>query len=175
MIRIDKLVHLARAARLALAAIILSSLCLAPAQAQAQRGPEAERNRKTVDTAFARWAQGSGNFFDEVLDPEVVWTIKGSGPSAGVYRGRADLERRALAPFVARLSRPVRPERWRLWAEGDHVIAQWEGVAVVRGGEPYRNSYVWILRLDGGRATEVTAYLDLPAYDAVVSGAASPR
>lgn len=128
----------------------------------------AQQNRAIVDAAFARWAAGGSGFFDEVLHPDAVWTIKGSGPSAGVYRGRRDLVERAVRPFAARMRVQVRPVGRRLWAEGDTVVAQWEGEGVAGDGQPYRNSYVWIFRMRDGRAAEAAAYLDLPAYDDVL-------
>jgi uncharacterized protein len=39
---------------------------------------------------------------------------------------------------------------------------------VAKDGKPYRNSYLWIFRMQGGRAIEVTAYLDLAPYDDVL-------
>ena len=43
-----------------------------------------------------------------------------------------------------------------------------DGKAIARDGKRYSNSYVWILRMEGGRAAEVTAFLDLVAYDDVL-------
>ena len=39
-----------------------------------------EDNRQIVAQAFDRWQAGTGNFFQEILSPDVVWTIEGSGP-----------------------------------------------------------------------------------------------
>jgi ketosteroid isomerase-like protein len=99
----------------------------------------------------------------------VVWTIAGSGPSAGVYRGRQDFLDRAVAPFRARLAAPLVPTVLGVWADGDQVIARWDGRATAGDGRPYRNSYVWLFTMRGGRAAAVTAFLDLPAYDAVLA------
>jgi len=132
----------------------------------------AQRNRDTVTRAFAAWTAGGQSFFDDILAPDVVWTVKGSGPSAGVYRGRQDLVERAVKPLSAKLAKPIRPTVRHLLAEGDAVVIHWDGEAETRDGKPYRNSYVWIFRMQGGRATEVAAFLDLAAYDAVVHGSA---
>ena len=48
------------------------------------------------------------------------------------------------------------------------MIAQWEGSGVARDGKDYSNSYAWILRMHDGKATEVTAFLDLFPYDDVL-------
>lgn len=162
------------AAAITVSAILLggapASMSLAraePATAR-QAAPESERNKQIVAASFERWARGDSNFFDEVLAPEVVWTIEGSGPSAGTYHGRDDFIERALRPFASRMSSPVRPVSQRLWADADHVIINWEGEGVARDGHAYRNHYVWIFRMADGKAVEVNAFLDLPAYDDVL-------
>ncbi|UNZ53049.1 nuclear transport factor 2 family protein [Agrobacterium tumefaciens] len=127
-----------------------------------------DRNRAIIGAAFDRWAAGGSDFFNEVLAQDVVWTIEGTGPNAGTYRGRDDLIERAVRPLATRLTKPIRPVSTRIWADGDHVIVNWEGEAVARDGKPYSNTYVWILRMDGERATEVTAFLDLVAYEDVL-------
>lgn len=152
--------------------ISFSLLAIAGASATAApavTGPApAEANRSFIDAAFARWAAGGSGFFTDVLHEDASWTIMGSGPSAGTFRGRQDFLDRAIAPFAARMSTPVRPVTRQVWADGEHVIARWDGEGVAGDGQPYRNSYVWILKMRDGRAAEVTAFLDLPAYDDVL-------
>jgi len=126
------------------------------------------RNKQHVTEAFDRWAAGGTTFFSDILTPDVVWTIKGSGPSAGEYRGVDAFVEQAVRPFVSRLSSPVRPVRKQIWADGDHVIIQWDGVGTARDGQAYRNSYAWIFHMRDGKAFEATAFLDLAPYDDVL-------
>ncbi|QTK46858.1 nuclear transport factor 2 family protein [Xanthomonas euvesicatoria] len=125
-------------------------------------------NKRIVEAAFAQWRNGGSGIFETLLSPEVVWTIEGSGPSAGTLRGREVLVDAAVRPLSERLASPLRPVQQRIWADGEHVIVQWEGVATLRDGGGYRNRYAWIMRMAGGKAVEVNAFLDLPAYDAVL-------
>jgi uncharacterized protein len=127
-----------------------------------------QRNKQIVTAAFDRWAAGGSNFFNESLAADIVWTIEGAGPSAGTYRGRDEFIERAVRPLASRLSTPVRPVSKRIWADGDHVIINWVGEGVARDSLPYRNHYVWIMRLAGGKAVEVNAFLDLTAYEDVL-------
>jgi ketosteroid isomerase-like protein len=62
----------------------------------------------------------------------------------------------------------VRPTTLQVWADCDRVIAQWEGSGVARDGKDYGNSYAWIFRMQDGKATEVTAFLDLAPYDDIL-------
>lgn len=167
-------------------AILVSGLLLAYAPAPmllaeeeamtAERtSAESQRNKEIVAAAFDRWAAGEAGFFNEMLGPDVVWTIEGSGPSAGTYRGRDNFIARAVRPFVSRLSVPVRPVSKRIWADGDHVIINWTGEGVARDGRPYSNRYVWIFRMAGGKAVEVKAFLDLTAYDDVLRRIPAPN
>ncbi len=158
-----------------MAACIVACLAAAPVASLAQApAPDALHNKQQVAAAFARWAAGGSDFFKEVLSPDVVWTIEGSGPTAGTYRGLADFNARAVRPFVSRLRTPVRPVTQRLWADGDHVIVHWTGEAVAADGKPYRNDYAWIFRMERGKAVEVTAFLDLAPYEDVIRRIPAP-
>jgi uncharacterized protein len=126
------------------------------------------RNKQIVTEAFDAWAAGGQSFFTDVLSPDVSWTIEGSGPSAGLFQGRDAFVEQAVRPFVSRLSKPVKPVSKKVWADGDHVIINWEGVAVAGDGLPYSNSYAWIFHMRDGKAVEVTAFLDLAPYDDVL-------
>ena len=137
-------------------------------------GTAEDHNRRVVTEAFDRWAAGGTSFFDDVLAETVVWRIEGSGPSAGVFRGRETFVKEAVLPFTTRLSTPVRPTASTVWADGDHVIAHWEGSAVARDGRDYNNRYAWILRMQDGKAVEVTAFLDLAPYDDVLRRIPAP-
>ena len=127
-----------------------------------------EHNRQIINDAFDRWAAGGSQFFNDVLVDDVVWIIEGSGPSAGTFNSRADFMERAVLPFVRRLAGPVRPTDWRVWADGDHVIVNWEGSGTALDGAPYENSYAWIFHMKDGKAIKVTAFLDLAPYDDVL-------
>ena len=152
--------------------ILLAAVALSPvAAAQTSRSPD---NRRIVSEAFDRWAAGGTSFFDEVISPNVIWRIEGSGPSAGVFRGKAEFMEEAVRPFASRLVKPVRPIEFRIFADGDHVIAHWEGRATARDGGEYRNRYAWIFRMQDGKAVEAWAFLDLPAYDDVLRRIPAP-
>jgi uncharacterized protein len=158
-----------KAAPLALAAVLYAAT-ISFAGAGDSPAPEAQeqRNKETVAAAFGRWAAGGSGFFEEILAPDVAWTIPGSSPMAGTYPSRDDFIARAVRPFARRLSGPIKPAVRNIWADGEHVIVHWDGAGTARDGEPYRNSYAWIFRMKDGKAIEVTAFLDLVPYDAVL-------
>lgn len=158
-----------RTRSLTFASSLLLGAALLPTVAGAVSQSDVEaHNRQVVTEAFDRWAAGGTTFFSDVLSPDVVWTIMGSGPSAGVFQGRDRFIEQAVRPFVSRLSSPVKPVSKQIWADGDHVVIKWDGTAVARDGRPYKNGYAWIFRMQDGKAVDVTAFLDLAPYDDVL-------
>ncbi|QEO95988.1 ketosteroid isomerase [Xanthomonas oryzae pv. oryzicola] len=125
-------------------------------------------NKRIVEAVFAQWQTGGSGIFETLLSPDVVWTIEGSGPSAGTLLGRDALVDAAVRPLTKRLASPLRPVQQRIRADGEHVIVQWEATATLRDGGSDRNRCAWIMRMADGKAVEVNAFLDLPAYDAVL-------
>jgi ketosteroid isomerase-like protein len=134
------------------------------------------KNKETVRRAFDAWAAGGTDFFDIVAD-DVVWTIQGSGPNAKTYRSKAELLEKAFAPFGARVSVPLKPTVRSMYADRDAVITIFDGVAQTNEGKPYRNTYAWFFTMRNGKVVTAKAFLDLPAYDAVLRNVrpATPR
>lgn len=179
--RIDPMAILPLAGRLAGASrkLLIASAFLAiigPAHAETT-APDAgieiqdtvieTQNKAIVGEAFEKWRAG-GNVFAELLAPDVVWTIHGSGPVAGTYRGLDHFVERAATPLNSRLTTPMTPEVHYIVADGDMVIIRFSGSATTTSGAPYRNQFVWIFRMKDGSVVEAEAFLDLVAYQQVV-------
>ncbi len=122
-----------------------------------------QRNKEIVQQYFDGWRNGTGNFFD-LLAPEATWTITGTGATAGTYRKQALLDQ-VINPTSARLSTPIVPTVRGIWADGDMVIALWDGEAIARDGRPYRNTYTWYFRMQDGKAIEAIAFLDMQEFN----------
>ncbi|NJL36803.1 MAG: nuclear transport factor 2 family protein [Leptolyngbyaceae cyanobacterium SM1_4_3] len=135
-----------------------------PNQADAQETQVIEqRNKEIVQQYFDSWRNGTGNFFD-LLAPEATWTITGTGATAGTYRKQALLDQ-VVNPTSARLSTPIVPTVRGIWADGDMVIALWDGEAIAGDGRPYRNTYTWYFRMQDGKAIEAIAFLDMQEFN----------
>lgn len=125
------------------------------------------KNKAIVGDAFEKWRAG-GNVFAELLAPDVVWTIHGSGPVAGTYHSLDDFVERAATPLNSRLTTPLSPEVHNIIADEDMVIIRFSASATTTSGAPYRNQFVWIFRMKDGSVVEAEAFLDLVAYQQVV-------
>ncbi|MBD2261339.1 nuclear transport factor 2 family protein [Pseudanabaena sp. FACHB-2040] len=135
-----------------------------PNQADAQKTQVIEqRNKEIVQQYFDGWRNGTRNFFD-LLSSDATWTITGTGATAGTYRKQALLDR-VINPTSARLSTPIVPAVRGIWADGDMVIALWDGEATAGDGRPYRNTYTWYFRMQDGKAIEAIAFLDMQEFN----------
>lgn len=131
--------------------------------ANAQETTTEMRNKKLIAQKFDQWAKGSGNFFDLLTD-DVRWTITGSSRFSKTYVGKKQFINETVTPLSNRLAKPIVPTMRNLYADGDVVVAIWDGATTAKDGKPYRNNYSWIMTLKDGRITNVTAFLDLIAY-----------
>lgn len=139
-----------------------------------ERSPgDAETNKAIVRRAFEEWANGGTDFFD-ILDNEAKWTIAGSGPSAQTFHDRNAFLAGGYGPIADRFATPMKPEVLGIYADEDEVIIRWDGAAGMKDGQTYRNSYAWFFRMRNGKVIEATAFLDLPTYDAALSGKSLP-
>ncbi|MBZ0231087.1 MAG: nuclear transport factor 2 family protein [Deltaproteobacteria bacterium] len=136
---------------------------------QAPHDPAAS-NRRTMETLFAALARGDGAPFLEHLAEDVVWTLTGSTRWSRSYRGKADLVENLFRPLFRRLEGYTNTAHAMI-AEGDRVVIECTGRAILRGGRPYANAYCWVCRLSDGRIVELTEYLDTRVVEAVLEDA----
>jgi uncharacterized protein len=126
------------------------------------------QNKRLIQQAFEQWSSGKGNFFDLLTD-DVQWTIMGSSPLSKTYIGKQQFINETVTPLTSRLATLIVPKIRKVYADGDDVIALWDGTATAKDNRPYRNTYCWIMTLKNGRITHVVAFLDLVEYADVLN------
>ena len=120
----------------------------------------ASENKQLVGDVFAAWAAGDGKAFFNLLADDVRWTVIGTGPISATYGSKKQFFDGATRPLAAKLRGLIIPKVTNLIADGDYVVAQWEGDATMTSGQPYHQTYCWVMRLLDGKVKEGTAYLD---------------
>lgn len=116
-------------------------------------------NRQKIQAGFDAWRNGTGSPFD-LLAPYAKWTIVGSAPVSRTYNSKQEFMDMVIKPFNARLSRRLIPTVRRIYADGDTVIALFDAEGTARDGKPYRNTYTWYMKMNGGVIVEVVAFFD---------------
>jgi len=126
-----------------------------------------ETNREIIRQAFEAWRQGTSPITD-VFAPGMVWRIEGHSVAAREYRGTQQFIDEVLAPFGARFAEgePFRPVAIRgVFSDDDTVVVIWDGSGIANDGQPYQNSYAWIMKLDNGKVVDGTAFFDSISFN----------
>jgi uncharacterized protein len=117
------------------------------------------QNKELVQAGFDRWRNGNGSLF-EILAADAKWTIVGNSPMSRTYQSRQEFIDQVINPFNARLSSRLVPTVRGLYADGDMVVAFFDGAGTAKDGKPYQNTYTWYLRLEAGQIVDVIAIFD---------------
>jgi uncharacterized protein len=118
------------------------------------------RNKQMVQAGLDRWKAGTGGVFDD-LAPDATWTITGNSPVSRTYQSKQEFVDQVINPFNARMSKRFAPTIIRgIYADGDMVIAFFDGAGTALDGKPYENTYTWYLRMKDGKIVDVVAFFD---------------
>jgi ketosteroid isomerase-like protein len=116
-------------------------------------------NKQAIQAAFDAWRSGTGGPFD-ILAPDAKWTIVGNCPVSRTYASRQEFLDVVITPFNRRLSSRLVPTVRGLYADGDMVIALFDGAGTAVDGKPYQNTYSWYMQMREGQIVNVTAFFD---------------
>ncbi len=117
-----------------------------------------------VEDKFAAWVAGTGSPF-ELLAENASWTIAGNSAVSKTYTSRSAFLTEVIQPFNARMSVGLKPVIRHLYADGDTVIALFDGAGVAKDGHPYTNTYAWFMRFEEKKLVEATAFFDSLAFN----------
>ena len=115
------------------------------------------------------YAGGSGAALEQILAPDIIWTVPGENRIAGTYRGHEEVfsyfsRRRDLAGRTFQMKR-----RDVLVGEGDRVAALTDGQATIGGVEhDWSTVGLYVVR-DGQIAACWLLPIDQTAFDAIWS------
>ena len=117
------------------------------------------RNKEAIRAGFQAWHDGTGNLF-ELLTPDAKWTIVGNCPVSRTFNSKQEFLDVVINPFNARLSARLVPTVRGIYADGDMVIAFFDGAATAKDGKPYTNTYTWYMQMREGQVVNVVAFFD---------------
>jgi ketosteroid isomerase-like protein len=121
---------------------------------------DAAENKALMRDVFAELGRGNGVPFVDALADDIRWTIIGSTAWSRTWNGLASVQIELLDPLFAQFETGYRAEAVRLIAEDDYVVIESRGDVTTKMGKPYRNTYCYVCRLEGGKVRELTEYCD---------------
>jgi len=128
----------------------------------------AVENKQLLQAIFAELSKGNSRPLVESMADEVCWTVAGSTPWSGTYRGKPAVLKELLGPLSRRFAQPYRATADRFIAEGDAVTVEARGEATTKDGLAYNNRYCFIYRFADGKLREITEYCDTALIEAAL-------
>ena len=119
----------------------------------------AAENKELILDAFNSRIRGDGSVID-FFDDNVTWTVIGSTPVSRTYKSKREFFDGAVRPLTEKLTGAIRPTLRDVTAENDRVVLEWQGRTTGKNGQPYDQTYCWVMKMQGGKVIEGIAYLD---------------
>lgn len=144
-----------------------------PQHKPSSSGDVAANNKLVVKKGFEAWGNGVGNLLPIVAD-NVKWTIEnyseeGFASRPVIYHSKKELLENGLKGLYGKLNGIIKPRLKGLYAEGDMVIAHWQGTAATKDNRPFSNTYLWLMKLKDGKVIELTALLDMNVMNKLIT------
>jgi ketosteroid isomerase-like protein len=116
-------------------------------------------NKMFMQHIFSELAKGNRKPFADAMAEDFCWTITGSTAWSRTYRGKAAVRAELLDPLFAQFADAYGNSAQRFIAEDDYVVVQCRGKVTTKRGEPYHNSYCYLVRLEGGKMRQLDTAL----------------
>jgi ketosteroid isomerase-like protein len=125
-----------------------------------------EANKKVALDFLAAMDAGDGEAMDRCLTRDAFTNTQGFAGVSG-QRSREMMVATASA-FKDIVPTGFRPKMKKVVAEGDAVVLEFEGDAVLSSGEAYCNQYVFVFSFEGGKIKQLNEYFCTVLADRVM-------
>jgi len=115
-----------------------------------------EANKQTALKFLHAMSDGDAQRQAECLAPDAKTITKGFGQVSGQRNRETMLA--TVSAFKEIVPTGFRPKIEKVVAEGDVVLLEFEGNAVLSNGEPYCNQYAFIFTFENGKIKQLNEY-----------------
>ena len=135
----------------------------------------AQANRQLIESIFEHLATGDGAKFVQHLADNVVMRVTGQYSWSRTFNGKAALMR-DLYGYLREVTQGTRKTiPLNIIADDQHVVVEARGDMTSRTGEPYRNEYCLVFKLQADRIVEMREYQDSTLCERVLGRYPKPR
>ncbi len=121
---------------------------------------EARTSGQLLRYVYEEVSRGNPKPLVAALADDVSWTIIGTTPLSGTYRGKQAVLDGLFGGLRQRLATPVVFSVDRVIEEGEWAVMTARGTATSARGGPYNNTYCIVAHVVDGRFVELTDYVD---------------
>jgi ketosteroid isomerase-like protein len=129
---------------------------------------DAAANKQMLQEVFDELAAGNGQPFMDALADDVRWTAIGTSPWSRTYEGKETIVAELMRPLFSQFADQYRARATRIVAEDDIVVVEARGQVMTKSGQPYNQTYCYVMRLADGRVRELTEYMDTDLVNQVL-------
>ena len=115
-----------------------------------------EQNKQTALDFLEAMSEGDAEGQARCLTPDAVTYTKGFGKVSG--RRTREMMLATCDGFREMVPTGFRPKIEKVVAEGDTVVLEFEGNAVLSNGKPYCNQYVFVFTFRDGKIKQLNEY-----------------
>ena len=115
-----------------------------------------EQNKQVVRNFIEAFSDGNAELAKACLAPDAITIAKGFGKLSGVRPYEIIVA--TTGAFKQLIPTGLRPTFLSVIAEGDKVVAEFEGNATLSNGERYCNQYCMVFMLEQGKIKSVNEY-----------------
>src|SRR5712671_1213553 len=132
---------------------------------------DANANRELLENVYREISARNPVPLIDALADDAVWTIIGTTPLSGTFRGKREIVEGLLGPLGAALEDGVTFTFERFIAEGEYVVMLARGSGKGENtGLPYNNRYCIVSRIVDGEIREMTDYVDTELINTALFG-----
>jgi hypothetical protein len=125
-----------------------------------------ESNKKTALAFLDAMSAGDSAAADRCLTADAFTISRGFGKVSG--RRNRDAMLATMSSFKELVPTGFRPTFHSIVAEGDKVVIEFDGDAVLKNGKPYKNQYCMVFTFEAGRIRQLNEYFCNVLADSVM-------
>jgi uncharacterized protein len=125
--------------------------------------------KNEVREIFSYWEKGRSDLFLDHMTENFEWTVMGTHPLSGVYKGKEAYLNGAFKRLSEVLREDISLEVSAIYLDGHTAIVELKSFMTALDGTSYNNCYCWIVHFnEDKRIVAITAYLDSALLSKVI-------
>jgi uncharacterized protein len=121
-----------------------------------------------VKKLFSYLKTGENELFFENVADDVNWKVMGTHPLAGTYHSKQDFISSTFGRLNRILEDGVKLKVESILVKGNTSVVEMESLSTALNGNPFNNTYCWIVKFKNNVIVEVTAYVDSALVQKVI-------
>lgn len=117
-------------------------------------------NTAKVENLFKNLETGNNDDFFKHVSDDVSWTVMGTHPLAGTYHSKEEFVSHTFQRLNRILKEGVILKVKNILLQDETAVVEMESISTALNGNPFNNTYCWVVYFQDEVIVEVRAYVD---------------